>query len=239
MTATRQSPMVSSGGREEPVGPAGQVDGGDPDEPLGHRPERRPPGQGVVVVAPDVGEELDRRRWRARRRRRPPRPASTSADRSDVASEAAWNSLRLTSRKARTAPAISDSSKSAPATRWRKMVPPSRATATRQARRWPRRMPRPRAMRARPAMATRAPAATLARSGRNCSTSVETAAQGRGDRVEEVDDPGDEDGGAAPPADPAGAAVGLAEVGGGRPRGADRIGGDQRRVERAHRPDPG
>ena len=85
-------------------------------------------------------------------------------------SEAAWKSRRLTTRSTSTARATSDSSTSAPATRWRTMVPESRATATRQARRWPRRMPRPRATRASPAMAISAPAATLARSGRNSST---------------------------------------------------------------------
>ena len=50
-----------------------------------------------------------------------------------MASEAAWNSLRLTSRKARTAPAMSDSSTSAPATRCSRMVPASSTTDTRQA----------------------------------------------------------------------------------------------------------
>jgi len=57
------------------------------------------------------------------------------AERSEVASEAAWNSLRLTIRKARTRPAMSDSSTSAPATRCSRMVPASSTTDTRQARR--------------------------------------------------------------------------------------------------------
>ncbi len=60
---------------------------------------------------------------------------------------------------------------------------------------------------------------------------MEAPVQGRGDGVQEVDDPGDEDGGGGPAADPAGPAVGLAEVGRRRPRVAHRVGGDQRRVE--------
>ena len=97
-------------------------------------------------------------------------PSVMRAERSEVASEAAWNSLRLTSSRSSTAPAMRDSSTSTPATRCRKMVPASSTTDTRQARRWPRRIPRPRAMRASPAMATRAPAATLALRGRYCSS---------------------------------------------------------------------
>ena len=51
--------------------------------------------------------------------------------------------------------------------------------------------------------------------------------------------PGGQDGAGAPAADPAGAAVGQAEVGGGRPRVADRVGGDERRVEGAPDAAPG
>ena len=97
------------------------------------------------MVAPDVGEQLEGRRGQ-HGDTEGDRAESDERGRIDVASEAAWNSLRFTSRKARTAPVINDSSMSAPATRWRKMVPPSRATDTRQARRWPRRMPRPSAI---------------------------------------------------------------------------------------------
>ena len=159
------------GGGEEPVGAVGEGDGGDPDEPLGHGPEGARPGQlDGGGGGGRCGWPARWRRWRPRPPRRPRTPRVTRADRSEVASEAAWNSLRLTTRKTRTAPAMTDSSKSAPATRCNRTVPASSTTATRQARRWPRRMPRPRAMRARPATATRAPAASLARTGRNCST---------------------------------------------------------------------
>ncbi len=67
---------------------------------------------------------------------------------------------------------------------------------------------------------------------------VEASAERQGDGVQDVDDPGDEDGGGPPPADPPGAAVGLAQVGGGRPRGAHGIGGGQGGVERPADPAP-
>ena len=99
-----------------------------------------------------------------------PAARAISAERSDDQSEAAWKSRRWVSSRTSTARATSDSSTSAAAMRWSTMVPDSRTTATRHARRWPRRMPRPRATRASPAMAIRAPAASLARRGRYSST---------------------------------------------------------------------
>ena len=99
-----------------------------------------------------------------------PTPRAIRADRRDDQSEAAWKSRRWASSRVSTAAATNDSSTSAPAIRWRTMVPDNRTTATRHARRWPRRMPRPSATRASPAMAISAPAASLARRGRNSST---------------------------------------------------------------------
>ena len=99
-----------------------------------------------------------------------PTPRAIMADLRDDQSEAAWNSRRWVSNKMSTARASNDSSMSAPAMMWRTIVPARRTTDTLQDRRCPRRMPRPKATRTRPAMAMRAPAASLARRGRNSST---------------------------------------------------------------------
>ena len=64
-----------------------------------------------------------------------PTPRAMRAERRDDQSEAAWKSRRLVTNSTSTANATSDSSKSAPAMRWRTMVPDRRITATRHARR--------------------------------------------------------------------------------------------------------
>ena len=119
------------------------------------------------------------------------------------------------------------------------MVPARRTTDTRQARRWPRRMPRPRAIRASPAMAIERSGGHAGPEGEDLEHHVQPAPQRWGDGVEQVDDAGEEDGGRGPAPHPPGPPVGLVEVGGGRPRLAHRVGGDQRRVEAAASLAPG
>ncbi len=168
-----------------------------------------------------------------------PNTRAIIADRSEDQSEADWKSRRLVTSRTSTANATNDSSKSAPATRCKTMVSDSSATATRHARRCPRRIPRPRATSASPEMATMAPAATLARSGRNSSTTCSRPRSGRGEGVEQVDDPGDQDGGRGPATHPPGPAVGLVEVGSRRPRLAHRVGSHQRGVQAPGTAPPG
>src|ERR1035441_10546691 len=64
---------------------------------------------------------------------------------------------------------------------------------------------------------------------------MQPAAQWGGDGVEDVDEPGKEDGHRRHSSDPAGATVGLAEIGGVWPRVALGIGGHHDRVNNVHR----
>ena len=67
-------------------------------------------------------------------------------------------------------------------------------------------------------MAIRAPAATAGSQRQELEHQMQPAAERRGDGVEQVDDPGEEDGRRSPSPHPAGPPMGLAEVGSGRPR---------------------
>ena len=68
---------------------------------------------------------------------------------------------------------------------------------------------------------------------------VQPAAQWRGERVEQVDDPRHQDGRRGPATYPPGPAVGLVEVGGRWPRLAHRVGSHQRRVQAPDTASPG
>ena len=152
-----------------------------------------------------------------------PTTRAMSAERSDGRSEAAGNSWRLTTRKTRTPRANSDSSTSPPRREVqdegdRPAAPPRTTTRPALARAG---CPGPG-----PAGRSRPGPPGLRRSGwpvgEELQHQVEAAPQGWGDGVEQVDDPGDEDGRRGPPPDPAGPAADRAEVGGRGPRRARR-----------------
>ena len=180
-------------------------------------------------MAAHVGEQLDRGGGDQRRCPPAPTPRATRADRSDDQSEAAWKSRRLITSRIRTRHGdqrlldvgAGDQMEDDGDRQQDHRHPPGPPLAAEDA--------PAQGHQGQPGHGDQRPGGHAGPQREELQHEVQPAPQWRGDGVEQVDDAGEEDGGRGPPPHPPGPPVGLAEVGGRRPRLAHRIGGHQRR----------